>query len=89
MRVPDSSRPLEDSVADVAAARRAGAEPPTPGRDLRDNPERDVAALAASTTDLRVRDGWLRATSTVDTLAKVPEADGTRSCERDRRRVAR
>ena len=76
VRVPDSSRPLEDSVVDVAAARRAGAEPPTPGRDLRDNPERDLAALAASTTDLRVRDGWLRATSAVDTLAKVPEADG-------------
>ncbi len=76
VRVPDSSRPLEGSVVDVAAARRAGAEPPTPGRDLRDNPERDLAALAASTTDLRVRDGWLRATSAVDTLAKVPEADG-------------
>jgi capsular polysaccharide biosynthesis protein len=83
VQVPDSSGPLEDSVADVDAARRAGAEPPTPGRDLRDNPERDVAALAASTTALgtllpilRVRDGWLRATSAVDTLAKVPEADG-------------
>ena len=54
VRVPDASRPLEESVAEVAAARRAGAEPPTPGRDLRDNPERDLAALAASTTDLRV-----------------------------------
>ena len=56
---------------------RAGRAPSlrTPGRDLRDNPERDLAALAASTTDLRVRDGWLCATSAVDTLAKVPEAD--------------
>ena len=76
VRLPDASRPVEDSVTDVAAARRAGAEPPEPGRDLRDNPERDLAALAASTTDLRVRDGWLRATSVVDTLAKVPESDG-------------
>ena len=49
MRVPDSARPLEGSVVDVAAARRAGGEPPTPGRDLRENPERDLAALAAST----------------------------------------
>ena len=74
----------------MAAARRAGAEPPTPGRDLRDNPERDLAALAASTDRPARPDGWLRATSTVDTLAKVPEADGDAFLRRaGRRRVAR
>jgi capsular polysaccharide biosynthesis protein len=78
VRVPDSSRSLEQSVLDVVASRRAAAEAPSPGRDHRDNPERDLAALAASTTDLRVRDGWLCATSAVDTLAKVAEADGDR-----------
>jgi len=78
VRVPDSPRPLEQSVLEVVASRRAGAEAPSPGRDHRDNPERDLAALTASTTDLRVRDGWLCATSAVDTLAKVPEADADR-----------
>jgi capsular polysaccharide biosynthesis protein len=73
VRVPDTPRALERSVLDVVAAQRAGAEAPSPGRDHRDNPERDLAALAASTTDLRVRDGWLCATNEVDTLAKVPE----------------
>jgi capsular polysaccharide biosynthesis protein len=78
VRVPDASRPVEQSVLDVVASRRAGAEAPAPGRDHRENPERDLAALAASTRDLRVRDGWLYATSAVDTLAKVPEADADR-----------
>jgi capsular polysaccharide biosynthesis protein len=78
VRVPGTPRPLEKSVLDVVASRRAGAHAPEPGRDHRDNPERDLAALAASAADLRVRDGWLRATSAVDTLAKVPEADADR-----------
>ena len=75
VRVPDEARSLEESVVQVASAKQAGVEAPAPGRDLRDNPERDLAALAASTDDLHVRNGWLQATSTLETLAKVPESD--------------
>jgi capsular polysaccharide biosynthesis protein len=39
-------------------------------------PERELAALAASAGDLRIEDGWLHATSRVETLAKVPESQG-------------
>jgi capsular polysaccharide biosynthesis protein len=74
LRVPDDAGPLVESVAEVTAARRSGAEPPVPGRDLRTNPERDLAALVASTDGLHISDGWLHATSTLETLAKVPES---------------
>jgi capsular polysaccharide biosynthesis protein len=76
VRVPDDAAALTDSVDAVLAARRSGVEAPVPGRDLRDNPERDLAALAASTDDLRIDGGWLLATSRIDALAKVPEQDG-------------
>jgi capsular polysaccharide biosynthesis protein len=76
VRLPGRPPSLERSVAAVATARRAGLDPPSPGRDPRENPERDLAALAASVDGLRIADGWLRATNTVDTLAKVREADG-------------
>jgi capsular polysaccharide biosynthesis protein len=75
-RLPRRSRAVERSVLEVRAAQQAATPPPGPGRDPRDNPERDLAALAASAGSLRVEDGWLRAVCTVDTLAKVPEADG-------------
>jgi capsular polysaccharide biosynthesis protein len=75
LRLPGRPGPVRRSVAEVLAAQRAGPVTPTPGRDTRDNPERDLAALAATAAALRLEDGWLRATSTADTLAKVPEAD--------------
>ncbi|MBF4770092.1 glycosyltransferase family 61 protein [Nocardioides agariphilus] len=78
VRVPDEATQLGASLAEIRAAQQAGAAAPTPGRDLRDNAERDLAALAASTHDVHVSDGWLRATSDVETLAKVPEEDGDR-----------
>ena len=62
----------------MLAAQAAAVEPPTPGRDPRGNPERDLAALAASARDLRIEDGWLRATNEVATLAKVPELEADR-----------
>jgi capsular polysaccharide biosynthesis protein len=74
--LPGDPGPVEASVAKVREAASGGAQPPMPGRDLRDNSERDLAALAASASDLRIDAGWLRATSAVETLAKVPEADG-------------
>ena len=75
VRVPARSAALERSVAEVREAQQAEVLAPAPGRDPRDNAERDVAALAASASDLRIEDGWLRATQSVGTLAKVPEAD--------------
>jgi capsular polysaccharide biosynthesis protein len=75
LRLPGEPGPVTASVAQVHEARAAGAEPPTPGRDPRDNPERDLAALAASATDLAIDDGWLVATNSIGALAKVPEAD--------------
>jgi capsular polysaccharide biosynthesis protein len=75
VRLPGRPKPLERSVREVLAAQAAGVEAPAPGRDPRDNPERDLAALAASAGDLRVEDGWLRATNEVATLAKVPELE--------------
>ncbi len=73
--LPGRARPLEKSVARVRAAQAQDVAAPTPGRDPRDNRERDLAALAASAGDLRIEDGWLLATNRVATLAKVPEAD--------------
>jgi len=73
VRLPGNPGPLRTSVREVLAAQQAGAEPPTPGRDPRDNLERDLAALASAAADLRVEGGWLRATNAVATLAKVPE----------------
>ncbi len=75
VRAPEDDGRLRESVAEVHAAAHAGAVPPTPGRDLRNNAERDLAALAASTRDVSLKDGWLVATSEVETLAKIPEAD--------------
>ncbi len=75
VRLPGRAKPLERTVRRVLEAQAAGVEAPTPGRDPRDNPERDLAALAASARDLRLEDGWLRATNDVATLAKVPELD--------------
>ena len=76
VRLPGKPGPVAASVAKVRDAQATGVEAPTPGRDPRDNPERDLAALAASAADLAIDDGWLVATNAVDTLAKVPEADG-------------
>jgi hypothetical protein len=76
LRLPGKARALEATVHAVREARRAGVTPPQPGRDLRDLPAKDLAALAASTDDIRLEDGWLRARTTIGTLAKVPEADG-------------
>jgi capsular polysaccharide biosynthesis protein len=77
VRLPGRPGPLRASVREVLAAQQAGPEPPTPGRDPRGNPERDLAALAASASDPRIEDGWLRATNAVATLAKVPEQDAS------------
>jgi capsular polysaccharide biosynthesis protein len=76
VRLPEPPDEVESTVREVLETQRAGIEPPKPGRDLRALPLRDLAALAASMDDLRLEDGWLRARSTVETLAKVPEADG-------------
>jgi capsular polysaccharide biosynthesis protein len=75
LRLPGEPGPVTASVALVHEAQAAGAEPPTPGRDQRDNPDRDLAALAASATDLAIDDGWLVATNSIGALAKVPEGD--------------
>ncbi len=75
VRPPGHAKQLGRSVRRVLDAQAVGVAAPTPGRDRRDNPERDLAALAASTGDLRIEDGWLQATSLVATLAKVPELE--------------
>jgi capsular polysaccharide biosynthesis protein len=75
VRLHGRARAVRQGVDAVLTARAEGVPPPTPGRDPRGNAERDLAALAASTADLRIEDGWLRATHDVATLAKVPELE--------------
>jgi capsular polysaccharide biosynthesis protein len=75
VRLPGRARGVQQGVNAVLTARAAGMAAPTPGRDSRGNSERDLAALAASTGDLRIEDGWLLATHDLTTLAKIPELE--------------
>jgi capsular polysaccharide biosynthesis protein len=74
-RIPDEADDVSSSVTQVHEARAAGVHPPTPGRDPRDTPDRDLAALASSAPDVAIDDGWLVASNAIGTLAKVPEQD--------------
>ena len=61
VRLPGRARgPSQRTVRRGPGRPGSGLEAPTPGRDPRDNPERDLAALAASAADLAIEDGWLR-----------------------------
>ena len=78
VRLSGPARAVQQDVTATLTARAAGMAAPAPGRDHRRNSERDLAALGASTCDLRIEDGWLRATQEVATLAKVPELEADR-----------
>ena len=86
LRLPGEPGPVTESVAQVHEAQAAGAEPPTPGRDPRDNPDRDLAALAASVADLADRQRLVaRNQPDGDARRRCPRRTPTPSCGRGRK----
>ncbi len=75
-----SRRPREGSLDELVHelhGLRSSAElnPPTSARERRTTRERDIHALAASIGRLEMRDGFVVAENTVDTVAKVRDTD--------------